>query len=300
MCDEPGCRRQASPREASLSRRTALRGAALALGAIPLLATPALADPRAFRVLVFSRTTGFRHASIPDGIRAIRELGEQHGFDVDATEDPAWFTHDRLHRYAAVIFLSTTGTVLDTRTQRSALESYIRAGGGYVGIHSAADTEYEWPFYGRLVGAYFNCHPVQQAAFFDNEGPEHPATAHLAERFTVVDEFYSFRTNPRPDVDVLLTIDESTYLPDPNTTNLPLNADGEYNETWFPGETGYMSGERGVPGDHPMSWTHRNLGGTSFYTALGHENYLYDQEWFQQHLLGGILSAARSPGGARG
>jgi type 1 glutamine amidotransferase len=178
------------------------------------------------------------------------------------------------------------GAVLDTDEQRWALERYIRSGGGYVGIHAAADTEYEWPFYGRLVGAYFHSHPIQQFAEFDNEAQDHPATAHLNDRFSVFDEFYSFQGNPRDDVRVLLTIDEDTYLPDPNTTNIPLNGDGTINEEFIPGESGYM-------GDHPMSWCHDALGGTAFYTALGHESHLYDQDWYRRHLLGGILVATR-------
>lgn len=228
-----------------------------------------------FDVLVFSKTTGFRHVSIPDGIAAIRELGEENDFAVEATEDAGQFTRRNLKRFEAVVFLSTTGTVLD-EPQKRAFMRYVRRGGGYVGIHSAADTEYDWPFYGRLVGAYFKSHPIQQTAEFVTEARTHPATAHLDARFTVFDEFYSFKTNPRPDVRVLLSIDESTYSPDPNTTNLPGGTPSS-----------------GVMGDHPMSWCHDNLGGRAFYTALGHESYLYELEWFRRHLLGGILTAAR-------
>jgi type 1 glutamine amidotransferase len=227
-----------------------------------------------FDALVFSRTAGFRHASIPAGIAAIRELGEDNAFGVKATEDPAQFTRRNLKRFDVVIFLNTTGTVLE-EPQKRAFMRFVRRGGGYVGIHSAADTEYDWPFYGRLVGAYFANHPIQQSATFVNEGPRHPATEHLDERFEVFDEFYSFRTNPRPNVRVLLTIDESTYSPDPNTSNLPGGEPA----------TGYM-------GDHPMSWCHDRFRGRAFYTALGHENYLYELGWFQEHLLGGILTAA--------
>lgn len=228
-----------------------------------------------FDVLVFSRTTGFRHLSIPSGIAAIRELGEEHSFGVDATEDPTQFTRRNLRRYEAVIFLLTTGTVLD-EPQKRAFMRYVRRGGGYVGVHSASDTEYDWPFYGRLVGAYFANHPLQQTATFTNEAPRNPATRHLDGQFSVFDEFYSFKTNPRPRVRVLLTIDESSYSPDPNTSNLPGNTPA----------TGYM-------GDHPMSWCHDTYRGRSFYTALGHEAYLYDEEWFREHLLGGILTAVR-------
>jgi type 1 glutamine amidotransferase len=228
-----------------------------------------------FDVLVFSKTAGFRHLSIPDGIAAIRELGEANDFSVEATEEAGQFRFANLKRFEAVIFLMTTGTVLE-EPQKRALMKYVRRGGGYVGVHSAADTEYDWPFYGRLVGAYFENHPIQQSAEIVTEARTHPATAHLADRFAVFDEFYSFRTNPRVDVRVLLTIDESTYSPDPNTSNLPGNTPSS-----------------GIMGDHPMSWCHDNLGGRAFFTALGHESYLYRQDWFRTHLLGGILTAAK-------
>lgn len=272
-----------------LSRRSLLGASALGLG---LAALPWPASASGFRVLVFSRTTVFRHSSIPAGIACITELGREHGFAVDATEDPAVFNQSTLDSYATVVFLNTTGTVLDTAAQRDALERFVRRGGGFVGVHAAADTEYDWPFYDQLVGTHFLCHPAfgAQPGTLVTEDHQHPASAHLADRFSINEEFYSFRRNPRPDVHVLLTVDEHTYLPDPNTSNSPINADGTYNPHWLPGVTGYMSGKRGVPGDHPMSWTHRNLGGAVFYTALGHQEGLYDKDWYRRHLLGGILS----------
>ena len=245
-------------------RSIAVLAAILAVS--PLLpAAPAQEPPAAeqFRVLVFTRTTGFRHPSIPDGIAAIRRLGREHGFGVHATEEPRAFTDENLRRYAAVVFLSTTGTVLEG-PQKSAFERYIRAGGGYVGIHSAADTEYDWPFYGRLIGAYFQSHPAPQSATLVREDVRHPATAHLEPRSEVFDEFYSFRRNPRQDAHVLLSIDESTYSPG-----------------------------AGAMGDHPMSWCHDIGRGRAFYTALGHEPALYSQRWYRRHLLGGIRAAVR-------
>jgi type 1 glutamine amidotransferase len=229
-----------------------------------------------FQVLVFSHTTGYRHASIPAGIEAIRALGADHGVDVAATEAPSPLTRGNLRGFEAVIFLNTTGDVLPERQQQRALRRYVHSGGGYVGIHSAADTEHDWPYYGRLVGAYFKSHPIQQLADFENEGPRQPATEHLDTRFTVFDEFYSFKSNPRPDVRVLLTIDEDSYSPDPNTTHLPGGTPS----------SGYM-------GDHPMSWCHDNLGGRAFYTALGHEIHLYELDWYRRHVLGGILTATK-------
>lgn len=261
----------------------------LALGMAGLLAVAGLtglaggtaeAEARAssqerFRVLVYSRTEGFRHASIPVAVATVRELGQEHRFGVVATEDPAAFARKRLRRFDAVIFLLTTGDVLAPRQQRN-LRWFVRRGGGYVGVHSASDTEHDWPYYGKLVGAYFKSHPIQQLGEIVREAARHPATRHLPERFTVFDEFYSFDRNPRPQVRVLLTIDEDSYMPDPNTTHLPGGTPS----------TGYM-------GDHPMSWCHDRFRGRAFYTALGHEPQIYLEDWFRRHLLGGILVAAR-------
>ena len=157
------------------------------------------------RVLVFSKTAGFRHASIETGIAALQKLGEEHGFAVDATEDASVFHESNLQRYRAVVFLNTTGDVLD-QAQQNDFERYIQAGGGYVGIHSATDTEYGWPWYGQLAGAYFASHPnnpnVRDGAFrvLDHD---HPATAGLPERWERTDEFYDFR-QVSPDVNVLI------------------------------------------------------------------------------------------------
>ncbi|WP_082968771.1 ThuA domain-containing protein [Perlucidibaca aquatica] len=245
-----------------------------------------------FSILVFSRTTDFRHVSIETGVQTVQQLGAENGFTVDHTEDPTAFTSVNLAKYAAVLWLSTTGDVLNEEQQK-AFEGYISKGGGYVGVHSASDTEHDWPYYGELVGAYFASHPVWppglnnegqtfgiQEAEFIREAAEHPATVHLPARWRVTDEFYSFLTNPRGKVRVLLSIDESTYNPDPNTTNIPP---GPY----FPG------GRTGVMNDHPMSWCHDNFGGRSWYTALGHDEALYSDPAFRQHLLGGILTATR-------
>lgn len=234
-------------------------GTALA-GGFPGL--PPAKTPWATRILVFSRTAGFRHDSIPAGVQAIRELGAAHGFGVDTTEDPTVFTPGRLRRYRAVVFLNTTGDVLDERQQR-AFENYIRGGGGFVGVHAAADTEYDWPFYGGLVGAWFRSHPAIQQATIKVEDRAHPATAHLPTTWTRTDEWYNFRTNPRAEVHVLASLDESSY---------------------DPGE--------GAMGDHPIAWCHHYQGGRAFYTALGHTTESYAEPAFRQHLLGGIRWAA--------
>ncbi|SCK33915.1 Type 1 glutamine amidotransferase (GATase1) [Streptomyces sp. WMMB 714] len=212
-------------------------------------------------VLVFSKTAGFRHDSIPDGIAAIQELGAENGFTVDATEDADVFTPERLAEYDAVVFLSTTGDVLDDG-QQAALEGYIEKGGGYAGVHAAADTEYDWPWYGGLVGAWFDSHPLIQPATVEVQDRAHPATSHLDEEWKRTDEWYNYRSNPRENVRVLAALDESSYL-------------------------GGNMGE-----DHPISWCREYEGGRSFYTGNGHTKESYADEAFRTHLLGGIRWAS--------
>ncbi|AXG81230.1 ThuA domain-containing protein [Streptomyces paludis] len=213
------------------------------------------------RVLVFSKTAGFRHDAIPEGIAALKEVGKTTGITVDATETAAQFTTSNLARYDAVVFLSTTGDVLDA-TQQKAFEGYIASGGGYMGVHAAADTEYDWPFYGGLVGAYFQSHPANQSATIRVEDKTHPATAHLSDEWQRVDEWYNYRTNPRDRVRVLATLDETSYR----------------------GGT--------MKGDHPIAWCQTYQGGRSFYTGLGHTKESYTEPAFRQHLLGGLRYAA--------
>jgi uncharacterized protein (TIGR03437 family) len=219
------------------------------------------------RVLVFSKTTGFRHDSIPDGIAAVRQLGQQNGFDVDVTEDTSTFNDNNLARYRTIIFLSTTGEVLNNAEQAS-FERFIRNGGGFVGVHSATDTEYDWPWYGGLVGAYFQNHPAIQTATIRTEDNSHPSTNPLPSAWQRNDEWYNFRTNPRGRVKVLATLDETTY-----------------------------SGG-GMGADHPISWCQLYDGGRSWYTAGGHTKQSYTEPLFLQHLLGGIQFAAKIKDGA--
>ncbi|MGW4733760.1 ThuA domain-containing protein [Streptomyces shenzhenensis] len=234
---------------------TAVVGAALLLGCV---AGPASSHPaEGKRVLVFSKTAGFRHDSIPEGITAVRELGTNGGFAVDATENAGAFTAKNLRRYDAVVFLSTTGDVLDAAQQR-AFEGYIRQGGGYVGVHAAADTEYDWAFYGGLAGAYFQSHPAIQPATVDVEDRGHPATSDLAQTWDRTDEWYNYRSNPRERAHVLASLDESSY------TGGTMN------------------------GDHPIAWCQDYQGGRAFYTGGGHTKESYAEPAFRQHLLGGI------------
>ncbi|MEU8861896.1 ThuA domain-containing protein [Streptomyces umbrinus] len=209
------------------------------------------------RVLVFSKTAGFRHDSIPEGVAAVKSLGAENGFRVDATEDAGAFSSRNLSRYDAVVFLSTTGDVLNGAQQR-AFEGYIKRGGGYVGIHAAADTEYDWEFYGGLAGAYFQSHPAIQPARIEVEDRAHPATSHLGESWNRTDEWYNYRSNPRDRAHILASLDESSY------------------------SGGTMSG------DHPIAWCQEYRGGRAFYTGSGHTKESYADPAFRQHLLGGI------------
>ncbi len=211
-------------------------------------------------ILIFSKTKGFHHASIPNGIAAIQKLRKENGFDTDTTTDSGYFTEDKLRKYAAVVFLNTTGDVLDDQ-QQQAFENYIKAGHGYAGVHSATDTEYDWAWYGKLVGAYFNGHPKPHKATFIIKDKKHPSTFFFTDSvWQRNDELYNFK-NINPDLHILVTIDESTY----------------------------QGGTNG--GFHPMAWYHEYDGGRAFYTELGHTEDSYTEVNYLRHLLGGIRYA---------
>lgn len=213
------------------------------------------------RVLVFTRTAAFRHDSIPAAVEAIRRIASESGLAVDASEDPSAFHDGSLARYRVVVFLLTTGDVLDG-SQQDAFERWARSGGGWVGVHSASDTEYEWSFYGRIVGAHFARHPAVQPGLVHVEDRAHPATAALPESWLKIDEWYDFRTNPRGGVHVLATVDEGSY-----------------------------SGG-GMGADHPIAWCQVVGGARAFYTAGGHTRESYAEPLFLAHLEGGIRWAA--------
>jgi cytochrome c len=218
-------------------------------------------SPHGFDVLVYSRTAGFRHSSIQTGVAAITTLGAAHDFSVTATEDPAVFSDVGLAAFDVVIFLNTTGDVLDPQ-QQAALERFVHAGGGWVGVHAAADTEYGWEWYGGLVGAWFQAHPSIQTARVNVLDQTHPSTEHLPRVWTRTDEWYDFRTNPRDRVHVLATLDARSY-------------------------GGSVMGH-----DHPIAWCQPYQGGRSWYTGMGHTEDSYSSQEYLDHLLGGIEWAA--------
>jgi len=215
--------------------------------------------PKEVKVLVFSKTEGFRHESIETGIEAIKKLGVENNFTVEVTEDAVSFNEAKLKDFMAVVFLNTTGNVLSP-VQQSQMERFVQAGGGYVGIHSATDTEYGWPWYGKLVGAYFDSHPMNpnvQEGKVNVVQPNHASTDSLPDSWTVADEWYNFKSL-NPANNVLMTVDESTY----------------------------EGGTNGV--NHPIAWYKDYDGGRSFYTAMGHTKEQFADSKFLSHLLGGI------------
>ncbi|WP_251840939.1 ThuA domain-containing protein, partial [Oceanitalea stevensii] len=256
-----------------MSGRWWARGASTVLASalvLPLAMSGASADTtpppedEAFSALVFSKTAAFRHGSIPAGIAAIEELGEENNFEVTATEDAGAFTAENLAQYDVVVWLSTTGDVLNA-SQQTAFEEYIQNGGGYAGIHAASDTEYEWPWYGELVGAYFASHPPgTPEATVIVEDPAHPSTEHLPAEWERTDEWYSFRTNPRGDVHVLASLDESTY----------------------------DAGSGAMAPDHPIAWCQDYDGGRAWYTGGGHTDASFQEPEFREHILEGLRTAA--------
>ncbi len=215
-------------------------------------------------VLVFSKTAGFRHQSIGAGKTALAKLAKEKGYGVNFTEDASMFNERNLKKYNAVVFLNTTGDILNN-TEQAAFERYIQAGGGYVGIHAATDTEYDWPWYGQLAGAYFLDHPmtpsnVQNGKFIVTK-KNHWATQGMPDSFERADEFYSFK-DISPKINVVLNIDEKSYIGGKN------------------------------PDFHPMSWYQEFDGGRSFYTAMGHTDETYSDPLFLNHLSAGIHYAA--------
>lgn len=207
-------------------------------------------------LLVFTKTDGFRHQSIPAGVEALRQIAGENGYSIEHTEDAARFNAENLKSYDAIVFLNTTENIFNEE-QQTAFQQYIRNGGGFVGIHSATDTEYDWPWYGQLVGAYFNGHPKVQEATVEVLTKDHISTAHLPNEWIVTDEWYNFK-NIQQDLNILARLDESSY-------------------------EGGTNGE-----NHPIAWYHEFDGGRAFYTGRGHTDESFSEPMFRQHILGGI------------
>ncbi|WP_298238946.1 ThuA domain-containing protein [uncultured Algibacter sp.] len=207
------------------------------------------------KIVVFSKTSSFRHKSIEVGVKSIKRLGEQNNILVHATENSNELIKN-IHKYDAVVFLNTTGNIFNDE-EKEQFKNYIEKGGGFVGIHSATDTEHNWSWYGNMVGAYFLKHPKKQNATIHVKNCKHPATSFLNKTWVKFDEWYNFK-NINPNINVLLTLDETTY-------------------------TGGLNGEF-----HPISWCQKVKKGKMFYTGLGHTIDSYSDDLFLKHILGGI------------
>jgi len=219
------------------------------------------------RILVFKKTQGYHHSSIPLAAQAIIKLGKENGFLVDTTTDANKIEESNLKKYTALVFASTTGNLLDAN-QKADLERYIQAGGGFVGIHAAADAEYNWPWYGKMVGGYFAHHPAQQMATLTVVDKNFIATKMLPTEWKRKDEWYHYKTVAK-DIHVLINLEESSLTYNPNG-----------------GDDPYKMGA-----SHPIAWYHEFEGGRVFYTGLGHTDESYSDPLFLQHLLGGIKYA---------
>jgi hypothetical protein len=211
------------------------------------------------QILVFTKTMGYRHKSIEKGVETLKILGKENSFSITQTEDSLQFNDTNLKKYDLILFLSTTMDVLGA-DQEQAFKNYINNGGNYMGIHAASDTEYDWPWYGKLVGAYFTSHPNDpnvREAKMNVVNRQHLSTSHLNDTWERNDEWYNYK-NINPDMEVLIYLDETSY-------------------------------EGGTNGDnHPIAWYHEFDGGRVFYTGGGHTEESYDEPDFQKHLVGGI------------
>jgi type 1 glutamine amidotransferase len=204
-------------------------------------------------------TLGFRHDSIPTARQVMASLASQSGaFTVSATENVAELTASRLSTVDVLMFALTTGELPLDAAQRTAIVDFVSNGGGFIGVHSATDTLYDWPDYGRIVGAYFKEHPWTQPAAVNVEDAGHAISAGVASRFTINEEFYTFRQNPRPAVHVLMALDASSV---------------------------------GAQGDFPLAWTQAIGRGRSYYNALGHFSETWTDPRFQRQLTNGIVWA---------
>ena len=211
------------------------------------------------KILVFTKTKGFYHKSIPAGVKALLAMGVEKGIVVDTSSDATRFIYKDLKGYDAIVFLSTTGNMLDD-AQQAEFKRYINKGGGFVGIHAAADAEYDWPWYNQLVGGYFLSHPQQQNATLVVQDATHISTQHLPQQWKRFDEWYNYKSI-QTDLQVLLTLDETSY-------------------------TGGKNGSF-----HPIAWYHDFDGGRAFYSGLGHTDESFADPLFLQHIWGGIVYA---------
>jgi len=232
------------------------------------------ASDKQFRALLFTKTAEWHHKSLLDGVAAMRKLADKHHFDLVWHEDATHFSDASLAQYDVVVFLSTTGDILNEK-QQTALQKFIQSGKGFVGVHSAADTEKNWPWFTQLVGRTFKIHPPVQTATLSVHQRRFPGLERMPERLLWTDEWYDFGPENVPELNYLLTVDETTY----NTKS----------------DWGEQQGN-GMGSFHPIAWFHEFDGGRSFYTALGHLPAVYQNDLFLDHLYGGLYWSATAKG----
>ncbi|WP_158969644.1 ThuA domain-containing protein [Paraglaciecola sp. L3A3] len=237
-----------------------------------LLSTSSFAEQ--FKVLLFTKSAAWHHKSVNEGVDAIKLIAQNHHFEVVWHEDANQFKPENLKQYQAVIFLQTTGDILNDQ-QQAALKGFIQAGNGFVGIHSASDTEYGWPWFGKLVGRRFHIHPQIQTARMSVINNSFPGLEYFPESGLWTEEWYEFGEELSPNLQYILSVDESTY--DPKV------------------QWGDKIG-KGLGDFHPVAWYQNIEGGRSFYTALGHMPATYSNKAFQEHIFGGIYWAATGKG----
>lgn len=219
-------------------------------------------------ILVFSKTNGFRHASISSGIKMLYDQSKNQNWVITVTEDASLLRDDFLAKMDVAVFMNPTGDAI-CETGQAAFEKFMKSGKGFVGIHAAADFEYDWEFYGNLVGAYFRTHPPAQKATVIFENYDHPAMEPFKGKktYTTVDEWYSFKESPRENVNVLACLDESTVTK-------------QKDDTW-------------KMGDHPLIWWTEKEDVRSFYTVFGHTHESFQDELVIQHITNAINWAGK-------
>ncbi|MDT0687691.1 ThuA domain-containing protein [Autumnicola psychrophila] len=227
-----------------------------------------------FNVLLFTKTAGWHHKSINEGVTAMRTMAQRHSFDMQWHEDATRFNDEFLEQFDVIVFLNTTGDILNDE-QQDAFKRFIQSGKGFVGIHSASDTEYDWPWYNELVGKMFHIHPLEQSAMVDVVDTNFPGMEIFPKRFLWTDEWYEFLPEEYSEnLNILLSVDEESYDP----------------EVQWGEKVGKGMGE------HPIAWYQDFDNGRSFYTGLGHIAEIYKDPWFLHHLYGGIYWAATGNG----
>lgn len=244
------------------------------LGILTLILCASTAQAEQFKVLVFTKTLGWHHQSINEGVDALRGLALRHHFLMDWEEDASIFNDERLKQYQVIIFLLTTGDILNDE-QQAAMERFIRSGKGFVGIHSASDTEYDWDWYTKMVGRTFHIHPEIQTAKLEVLDPKFPGLEVMPKRLLWTEEWYEFSPERSKDLHYILAVDEKTYDPAADWGKVKGTGMGKF---------------------HPIAWYHHYDGGRAFYTALGHQPATYSEPLFLAHVYGGIYWAATGKG----